>query len=359
MLTRTRSKTLSTAMPADSTSEDDFSSSQSQSASDITATPPSSLDPNPAMFDDNDAADSLLPDTITQQSAAATIHIHCPTLVTPSADAIDLTDEKMVERPVGWSESAVSESEVHVLPCEIHYNGVAAVSSYFQPSRVVNPLLSAASSSSADSVAALSRSPTSSPGTYISAEAPTASGQVSAMGSVTNGSSSSSGSTSAALASSSWYTAAFRGRELTGDKITLPSNTIGLVIKDKQQPHHSSAVRSNSSRGTSSSSSSSSSKRHRQSAAATATSDDCVMLPDADMPSNSSTGADDVEAVGMRIDWVVDGWFKDVTLWGRDADWKGADQSLLKRSLLDWPVVAAALHYVPPVDLPTSRIEFS
>lgn len=345
MLTRTRSKTLSTtAMPAaDSTSEDDFLSSQSQSQS----TPPSSsLDSNPTMadlddhFDNTDPAnDTLLPDTITQQAATATVHIHCPTTVTQAADAIDLTDEPPAavvgEGTVGWEESGVSVSVMHVLPCEIHYNGPAAVTQYFQPTRVINPLLAAAASSSSS----VARSPT----TYISTETPsTDASWVSA-----TGSGGGDGTADAALAESRWYTAAFRGRQLTGEKVALPAHTIGLVIKDSKQ-HKQQQQRHNTS-----------SKRHRparphasRSAAASAAEDECAVVED-------MTAVEGEGEAGVRVDWLVDGWFTDVTLWGRDTDWKGVDQSILKRSLLDWPVIAAALHYVPPVELPTGRIEFS
>ena len=319
MLTRTRSKTLSnTVMPAESTSEDDLLSSQSQSNSD--ALIPCSLDSNPSQ-DDPDPSDTL-PDTITQQAAAATIHIHCPT-----ANAIDLTGEP---EAVGWSEAA-ARTVVHVLPCEIHYNGPAAVRQYFQPARVINPLLATAASSSSSAAA-------SSPTTYITKESPSPAASVTASRAGADSS-----VDAAALASSAWYTAAFRGRQLTGEKVALPPNTIGLVIRDKQP---NSALRSNRT-------SSSSSKRHRQAKRqplSSAVDEESIVVEDGtDIVAVADGGEEEAES---RVDWLVDGWYTDLTLWGRDADWKGADQGMLKRSVLDWPVIAAALHDVPLVELP-------
>ena len=307
MLSRTRSSTLSNSLPADSASEDDLVSSQSQSNSDaIMLSPP---DASPGLFEDEPAAPLL--DPIALQAAAAVIHIHCPTTVPDSSSvssAINLTAAGSVERAtVGWTDVA-SHSVVHVLPCAIHYNGPAAVQRYFHPTTVHNPIRTkaVANSNLADASSLVVTA------TYIS---------TSSLPPDTTD------SQCAPRADSPWYTAAFRGRQVTGERIVLPQHTIGLVLRD------GGASSGGGGRG------SVSAKRHRASAAAV-DDDECIM-------ENGSTRASNMSAAdeaGPRIDWVVDGWFDAVTLWGRDSDWKGADQSALKRTLVEWPAVAAALH---------------
>ena len=297
MLTRTRSKTLFSSPPADSTSEDDLFSSQSQSNSDVLTV--SSVDSNSALLDDDTAAP--LADLITLAAASATIHIHCPTTVSDTwavSAAIDLTaDESLRDATVGWSDVA-ARSEVHVLPCAIHYNGPAAVQQYFQPTQANCPTSQPHPATSPTTTTTTSTTAT----TYISTSAaPTAHSQ------------------SALLAESRWYTAAFRGRLLTGERVTLPQHTIGVVLRDAPPT------------GTVSGGGSGGSKRHRGAAA------------DGRRVDGAEDGGSAREA-GSHVDWLVDGWFDSLTLWGRDSDWAGADQSWMKRSLLDWPVIAAALH---------------
>ena len=313
MLTRTRSKTLSISQPADSTSEDDLLSSQSQFTSDVLTV--SSVDSHSGPIDTESAAP--LADLIALEAATAVIHIHCPTGAsdTAASSAIDLTaDESVGSAAVSWAEVA-AQSVVHVLPCSIHYNGPAAVQRYFHPEQAHNPTLTA--------TAATVTQPAT---TYISAAAPTAD------------------QSQSALADSRWYSAAFRGRLLTGEKVSLPLRTVGLVVREANggRTRLLSSVGSNGG-----------AKRHRMSRppsrgrhSASAADDECVVVDDDVTHASSSTVAGGGEGAtgGAHIDWVVDGWFDAVTLWGRDSDWKGVDQSRVKQSLLEWPAIAAALH---------------
>ena len=316
---RTRSQTLSNSQPADSTSEDDFLSSQSQSNSDVITS--SSLDSDSGMADTDPTAS--MADPIALQTAAATIHIHCPTTVADNpavSAAIDLTsEEQAMAVTAGWPEVA-ARSAVHVLPCAIHYNGPAAVQRYFQPSQGINPTIAA--TAAATTSASTARPATSTnPSTYISVSAPPTQPA-------------DSDTQSAQLAESRWYRAAFRGRELTGEKVPLPPHTIGVVLRD--------SVATSSVTG-----SSSSSKRHRavrQRSRVAAGDEECVEVEDGISGSTAAVGGGVEDESGSRIDWVVDGWFDSLTLWGRDSDWTGSDQSTVKRSLLDWPAIAAALH---------------
>ena len=318
MLTRTRSKTLSPTVPADSTSEDELPSSQSQSASDAFALSPADSEAAMADAPDSEPAAAALADPIAAEAAAAAIHIHCPTTVRESsASAPDECEGGATSR---WNEAAARVA-VHVLPCCIHYNGPAAVESYFQPSPAHNPTLPPA--------AAATRSATPNTATYVSDSAPPVD---------------SLDLSHSAPADSRWSTAAFRGRLLTGERIVLPPHTIGLVVRD------SGGIGS----GGGSRGGGGSTKRHRavraQATKLTSTlssagaDDECVVVDESSGGSRAEAVADSRQESAARIDWLVDGWFDAVTLWGRDSDWKGADQCAVKRTLLEWPAIAAALH---------------
>ena len=344
MLTRTRSKPLAASTAADSTSEDELLSSQSQSASDglLSSSIESSLLVGPDDSEEAAAGFSLL-DAVSQRANAATVHIRCPTAVPSAADAIDLTaaessTDAAAAAAVGWSDVS-APSVLHVLPCEIAYNGPAAVQRYFQPVPARSPASSTPPSAPSSSA------------TYISTAEPSAS-------------------------SSRWYSAAFRGRQLTGERVALPQHTIGLLIRDAKQRTASSSSSSSSDGGTS--------KRRRAAArpptkaasqlAAHSNSDAFIDVEAAGTSSDSehangstalavdggeSEAARESESESeseARVDWLVDGWFDSLTLWGRDSDWKGADQCVLKRSLLDWPVIAASLHNS---DVPLSSAQYT
>ena len=319
-LSRTRSMSLSSPLPADSTSEDDLLSSQSQSTSDVNTA--LSVDSIPVMSDV--ASGAPLGDVIAMEAAAATIHIHCPTPVldTSAAEASELTAEQSIASgSVGWTEVA-ARSVIHVLPCSIHYNGPAAVQRYFQPNKVLNPTTPPAAAPRSDSASSSSTETATTPTTYISASAPPSLAVECAPD-------------DALLAESRWSIAAFRGRQVTGELVPLPQHTIGLVLRDSNGGGGRGRGRSNG-RGSKRRAAARPQSKVHPAAALDEAEDDCVLV--------GAVDGGDEESAGVHIDWVVDGWFDAVTLWGRDSDWKGADQSVLKRSLLDWPVIAAALH---------------
>ena len=325
MLTRTRSRTLPSSQSADSNSDSDFLSSQSQSTSDAASF--SQLDSGSALSD-LDGAAAPLADVISQEAAAATIRIRCPTSLPAhshhtNSSPIDLTGEEWQS----WA-SRVSRSEVHVLPCSIHYNGAAEVRRYFQPTAVNNPTLASLHSSrSAEPVSDAATANL----TFTTASLPAAPAA----------------DNEPVASDSRWYTAAFRGRLLTGERVSLPPLTIGLLLADSDGEFNSSNGGS-SGDGGSSGGRLSSSKRLRADRRSTSVAlvEDCALLDAGAEPAEGSrTAADRADSGGgAQVEWAVCGSFDCVTLWGRDSDWKGADQAALKRTLLEWPAVAAALH---------------
>ena len=207
-------------------------------------------------------------DAVSHEIDAAVITIHTPVLVASSVDGAE-------------AGSAQADCLLHLLPCHIRANAPAAVSRFFQPQQLINPLLPPAAGSAADAepaAAASAAASSPSPGSYIPSALPSTTSYLTQPVCAAPASA----AAAAALASSCWYTGAFRGREMTGEKLRLPADCVGLVLSRGREAQSSS--------------------------------------------------------------WRVMSRFQSLFLWHRDQDWRGDDRSLLRQTMTDWPSIAAALH---------------
>jgi hypothetical protein len=223
-------------------------------------------------------------DAVANEVDAAVINIRIPVSVpSPVVDSVDLTEPaelSSASSPSPCSSSMWSAAAplclLHLLPCHIRANGPAAVSRFFHPQQVINPMLLLSGEAAAPpSPSASASSPSSS--SYIPAALPSATSYLTQP----VGAPPSSPAAASAVASSCWYIGAFRGREMTGEKLRLPAGCIGLVLRSGRE---------------------------------------------------------------AQTSWRLQARFYSLFLWHRDQDWRGNDRSLLRQTMKDWPTIAAALH---------------